>query len=102
MTLPFDEERGIIAQDRDFLNKGAWPYSKAETKYPLLLNYHPLTIYRYQISKQADAVLALMLFQDTFDNATIEKVSPIMTRLRLMILPCPIQRFRLFIAVWVR
>lgn len=73
MTLPFDEERGIIAQDRDFLNKGAWPYSKAETKYPLLLNYHPLTIYRYQISKQADAVLALMLFQDTFDNATIEK-----------------------------
>ena len=38
-----------------------------------MLNYHPLTIYRYQISKQADAVLALMLFQDTFDNATIEK-----------------------------
>ncbi|WP_251867328.1 glycoside hydrolase family 65 protein [Enterococcus malodoratus] len=73
MALPFDQERGIIAQDRDFLNKGPWPYSKEETKYPLLLNYHPLTIYRYQISKQADAVLALMLFPDSFEKATIEK-----------------------------
>lgn len=73
MALPFDEEKGIIAQDRDFLKKGPWPYSKEKTKYPLLLNYHPLTIYRYQISKQADAVLALMLFQNNFDQATIEK-----------------------------
>lgn len=73
MALPFDEEKGIIAQDRDFLNKGFWPYAEEETKYPLLLNYHPLTIYRYQISKQADAVLALMLFPETFDKATIEK-----------------------------
>lgn len=73
MALPFYQERGIIAQDRDFLNKGPWPYSKEETKYPLLLNYHPLTIYRYQISKQADAVLALMLFPDSFAKATIEK-----------------------------
>ncbi|MGM0168679.1 alpha,alpha-trehalose phosphorylase [Enterococcus sp. AZ135] len=73
IALPFDEEKGIIAQDRDFLNKGFWPYSKEETNYPLLLNYHPLTIYRYQISKQADAVLALMLFPDTFEQATIEK-----------------------------
>lgn len=67
---PFDEERGIIAQDRDFLNKGQWPYTKEETKYPLLLHYHPLTIYRYQVSKQADAVLALMLFPEELDKET--------------------------------
>lgn len=73
MALPFDKEKGIIAQDRDFLNKGPWPYSQEETKYPLLLNYHPLTIYRYQISKQADAVLALMLFPAAFDQVTIAK-----------------------------
>lgn len=73
MVLPVDEEKGIIAQDRDFLNKGFWPYSPEDTKYPLLLNYHPLMIYRYQISKQADAVLALMLFQDSFDQETIAK-----------------------------
>ncbi|WP_164508032.1 glycoside hydrolase family 65 protein [Lapidilactobacillus wuchangensis] len=62
INKPFNKELGIIAQDRDFLQKAPWPYSKAETKYPLLLNYHPLTIYRYQITKQADAVLALMLY----------------------------------------
>ena len=73
MALPFDEAKGVIAQDRDFLNKSFWPYSKEETNYPLLLNYHPLTIYRYQISKQADAVLALMLFPDSFDKETIAK-----------------------------
>ena len=32
-----------------------------------------MTIYRYQISKQADAVLALMLFPDSFDKKTTAK-----------------------------
>lgn len=73
MALPFNEELEIIAQDRDFLNKEFWPLSKEETHYPLLLNYHPLMIYRYQISKQADAVLALMLFEKEFEKTTIEK-----------------------------
>ncbi|MEO1772349.1 glycoside hydrolase family 65 protein [Candidatus Enterococcus ferrettii] len=73
MALPYEKELGIIAQDRDFLNKSKWPYSPEETHYPLLLNYHPLTIYRYQIAKQADAVLALMLFQDQLDQETIRK-----------------------------
>jgi alpha,alpha-trehalose phosphorylase len=73
MSLPFDEKLGIISQDRDFLNKSPWPYSFEETRFPLLLNYHPLIIYRHQITKQADAVLALMLFQDDFDQKTIEK-----------------------------
>ncbi|WP_422526718.1 glycosyl hydrolase family 65 protein [Serratia fonticola] len=61
MSLPVDDKRKIIKQDRDFLNKARWPFY-ADNKYPLLLHYHPLTIYRYQISKQADAVMALMLF----------------------------------------
>lgn len=73
MEQPFDETLGILAQDRDFLNKAHWPFSKEETQYPLLLNYHPLVIYRYQIAKQADAVLALMLFQDEFDPETVRK-----------------------------
>jgi len=63
MEKPFCEELGIIAQDRDFLNKERWPFW-AEGKFPLLLNYHPLVIYRYQVSKQADAVMALMLFPE--------------------------------------
>jgi len=58
-----DERLQIVKQDRDFLNKEKWPFWKEEKK-PLLLHYHPLVIYRYQVSKQADAVLALMLFPE--------------------------------------
>ncbi|MFH5070367.1 glycoside hydrolase family 65 protein [Enterobacter cloacae complex sp. 2024EL-00215] len=61
MCLLTDSHKNIVMQDRDFINKDRWPFYD-ENKYPLLLHYHPLTIYRYQISKQADAVLALMLF----------------------------------------
>lgn len=64
MEKPFSDELGIIAQDRDFLNKEKWPFWE-EGKFPLLLHYHPLVIYRYQVSKQADAVMALMLFPET-------------------------------------
>ena len=63
MALPFDEARQIIAQDRDFLNKAPWPFWH-ENKHPLLLHYHPLVFYRYQVAKQPDAVLALMLFPE--------------------------------------
>ena len=68
MEKPFCEKFGIIAQDRDFLNKERWPFGD-EKKFPLLLHYHPLHIYRYQVSKQADAVMALMLFpeEENFD-----------------------------------
>ncbi|MFH5879626.1 glycosyl hydrolase family 65 protein [Arthrobacter sp. NA-172] len=31
------------------------------SKYPLLLNFHPLVIYRHQVLKQADTVLAMFL-----------------------------------------
>jgi alpha,alpha-trehalose phosphorylase len=64
MEKPFNAEHGILAQDRDFLNKEKWPFWD-EGKFPLLLHYHPLVIYRYQVSKQADAVMALMLFPET-------------------------------------
>lgn len=63
MTKLFDEELQIVKQDRDFLNKEKWPFAD-EQKSPLLLHYHPLVIYRYQISKQADAVMAMMLFPE--------------------------------------
>jgi len=35
-------------------------------KYPLLLYFHPLTIYRYQVIKQADLVLAMLLLPHVF------------------------------------
>ncbi|MDU5510733.1 hypothetical protein [Enterococcus gilvus] len=73
IALPFDDEKEIIAQDRDFLNKAYWPLSEKETHHPLLLHYHPLMIYRYQICKQADAVLAMMLFEEDFSEEIIQR-----------------------------
>lgn len=59
MVFIYDKEKQIMAQDSTFLSKAMWP--KENILRPLLLNYHPLTIYRYQILKQADTVLAQYL-----------------------------------------
>lgn len=72
IVLPFDEKLQIASQDRDFLNKAKWPYEIVGDK-PLLLKYHPLEIYRHQVSKQADVVLAMQLVgQSLFSNDIIE------------------------------
>lgn len=68
MVLPFDDNHRIFAQDDAFFGKQPWPFaSTASCDYPLLLHYHPLTIYRRQVAKQADAVLALALLRDRFE-----------------------------------
>ncbi|HIW96417.1 MAG TPA: glycoside hydrolase family 65 protein [Candidatus Corynebacterium gallistercoris] len=63
MYIPFNEEVGVNPQDDQFLHRKVWDLDDPEAgpKRPLLLHYHPLTIYRYQILKQADVVLALYL-----------------------------------------
>ena len=65
MYLPYDEKLGIIKQDDSFLNKKKVDLSSYPKKdFPLLLHYHPLYLYRHQVCKQADAVLADYLFVD--------------------------------------
>lgn len=55
--LPYNAEKQIIAQDDSFFQKPIWPFETTpKENYPLLLHYHPLTIYRYQVSKQPDAL----------------------------------------------
>lgn len=62
MHLPFDDARGLDAQDASFLDKPRWDVaSTPASEFPLLLNYHPMTLYRHQVSKQADIVLAMVL-----------------------------------------
>ena len=71
MYLPRDERLGIVAQDDTFLDKAVWDFAGTPPdKYPLLMHHHPLTLYRYQVCKQADAVLALVLAGDEVDRAT--------------------------------
>ncbi|MHA7181741.1 glycoside hydrolase family 65 protein [Arthrobacter sp. MDB2-24] len=62
MYIPFDKRAGIHPQDEAFLEKELWDLEHTPaSKRPLLLHYHPLVIYRFQVLKQADVVLALLL-----------------------------------------
>jgi beta-phosphoglucomutase len=71
MYLPYDERLGIVAQDDTFLDKPRWDFAGTPPeKYPLLMHHHPLTLYRHQVCKQADALLALVLAGDNVDRAT--------------------------------
>ncbi|MGA9550366.1 MAG: glycosyl hydrolase family 65 protein, partial [Rhodomicrobium sp.] len=67
MYVPYDEKRKIISQDDSFLDREPWDFEKTpRDHYPLLLFYHPLDIYRKQVIKQADVVLAMFLLGDAF------------------------------------
>jgi alpha,alpha-trehalose phosphorylase len=73
MYLPYDSKYKINAQDDSFLSKAVWDFENTpEENYPLLLHYHPLTIYRYQVLKQADTVLAHFLIEEESDEETIK------------------------------
>jgi alpha,alpha-trehalose phosphorylase len=67
MALPYDAALQIHEQDDSFLSKKVWDFAGTpKENYPLLLNYHPMVIYRHQVCKQADVVLALLLLSDQF------------------------------------
>jgi alpha,alpha-trehalose phosphorylase len=71
MHLPVDAALGIFPQDDGFLDKPRLPPALATTpdRRPLLLRMHPLSIYRHQVCKQADTLLALMLAGEQVDVA---------------------------------
>lgn len=71
MYLPIDAMLDIFPQDDGFLDKPRLPADLATTssRHPLLLRLHPLTIYRHQVCKQADTLLALMLAGEQVDVA---------------------------------
>jgi alpha,alpha-trehalose phosphorylase len=67
MFIPFDERRGMHPQDAHFLENEVWDVAATPADhFPLLLHYHPLVIYRFQVLKQADVVLAMLLYPESF------------------------------------
>ena len=84
MAIPYDETLGIHPQDSHFHEREVWdlPNTPAD-KRPLLLNYHPLVIYRFQVLKQADVVLAMFLQGRSFTaeekRANFDYYDPITT-----------------------
>jgi len=69
MYLPYDDDLGIHPQDDTFLDRERWDFAGTPPEsYPLLLHYHPLVIYRFQVLKQADVVLAMYLRGEHFSQ----------------------------------
>lgn len=72
MYLPYDEKLKINPQDDSFLQKKRWEIETIpKDKFPLLLNYHPLHLYRHQICKQPDTVLAHFILEDAQSEETM-------------------------------
>ena len=67
MYVAYDEKLQIIPQDDSFLDREPWDFRNTPREhYPLLLFYHPLNIYRKQVIKQADVVLAMFLLGNAY------------------------------------
>lgn len=72
--LPYSEKYLINAQDDSFFSKPVWPFADTpKDHYPLLLHYHPLTIYRYQVAKQADTLLADFMFPTSISATQLQR-----------------------------
>ena len=69
MYLPYDERLKVHPQDDAFLDLERWDFAATpDDHYPLLLHYHPLNLYRCQVIKQADMVLAMFLLSEQFSH----------------------------------
>ena len=83
MVITYDEALGVHPQDEDFLAKEVWDQDLDAPRRPLLLHFHPLVIYRHQVIKQADVVLAMFLRGDEFTEeekrANFEYYDPLTT-----------------------
>lgn len=84
MAILWDDTLGIHPQDALFNEREVWDLANTPSeKRPLLLHFHPLVIYRFQVLKQADVVLALFLQSEHFSLeeklADFEYYDPITT-----------------------
>lgn len=84
MFIPYDERINVHPQDAHFLERELWDLENTPpNKRPLMLHYHPLVLYRFQVLKQADVVMAMFLQGDAFTleqkRANFEYYDPITT-----------------------
>jgi len=67
MHIPYDEQLGVHPQDQDFTTHERWDFEGTPPdQYPLLLHRPYFDLYRRQVIKQADLVLALYARGDAF------------------------------------
>ncbi len=67
MVIPYDEQLQVHPQDDSFTKHSLWDFDHTPLNhYPLLLHYPYFDLYRRQVVKQADLVLAMHLRGDAF------------------------------------
>ncbi|HVV10348.1 glycoside hydrolase family 65 protein [Amycolatopsis sp.] len=67
MLIPYDRELGVHPQSEGFTEHLDWDFAGTRAEdYPLLLHFPYFDLYRKQVVKQADLVLALHLCGDAF------------------------------------
>ena len=67
IVLPYDEKLGVHCQAEGFTEHQVWDFAATRPdQYPLLANFPYFDLYRKQVVKQADLVLAMQLFPDAF------------------------------------
>ncbi|MEV4723750.1 glycoside hydrolase family 65 protein [Micromonospora humida] len=70
MHIPYDEDLDVHEQVEGFTRLQEWDFAHTPTeKYPLLLHYPYFDLYRKQVVKQADLVLAMHWRGDAFTDA---------------------------------
>lgn len=69
MHIPYDNRLGVHPQSEGFTMHQPWDFENTPAeRYPLLLHYPYFDIYRKQVVKQADLVLAMYLHPEAFDG----------------------------------
>jgi alpha,alpha-trehalose phosphorylase len=67
MVIPYDEHLGVHPQAEGFTEHARWDFAATRPQqYPLLLHFPYFDLYRKQVVKQADLVLAMQLHPDAF------------------------------------
>jgi alpha,alpha-trehalose phosphorylase len=67
MDIPYDQRLGVTPQAEAFTDLNLWDFAHTPSeKYPLFLHYPYFDLYRKQVIKQADLVLAMLLCGDAF------------------------------------
>lgn len=75
MYFPYDEKRQVFPLDDGFMMRKKWDDSRipVEKRHLLYENYHPLFIFRQRMSKQADAILGMLLHSNYFTEEELKR-----------------------------
>jgi alpha,alpha-trehalose phosphorylase len=69
MYIPFDKRLGVHPQHEGFTDYARWDFKNTdEDHYPLLLHFPYFQLYRKQVVKQADLVLAMYMVPEAFTD----------------------------------